>query len=204
MVTGQQHFGDSHTSVLGGTRELRTPGQLAREAVLGKRFGVADNAWNEPSDGVDQHHGGDLAAAHDKVADRDLACLQAGTHPVVDAFVTAAHDDEAWLGRQFSGQPLVKAPAPGLHQHDWATVVRPDGFDSLENRLGLQHHPRAATKRDVVHLVVTVVRVCAQVTSVKLDQPALDGTPDNTVLKHGFEHAGEDGDDVKSHFSSRR
>src|SRR4029077_13393125 len=150
-------------------------------------------------DHIDQHHGRDLAAAENIVADRNLAAGQRSADPIIDALVAAANDDDSRLGRKLFGHTLVERLTPRLHQDHPAWVLWPDRLHGLEHRLRLDHHARAATERHVVDLAVAIVSMVAQVMRVEFDQTALDGTPDHALVENRREHAREDGDDVKAH-----
>src|SRR5436309_15593294 len=114
VIAREQDLGYPHAPEVGGPRVLRTPRELAAERVVLERLRVPHHAGHEPAHGVDQRHGGDLAAALHVVADRDLARGEAGKEPVVDPLVAAADDDQARLARELSRDTLVESIAPVL------------------------------------------------------------------------------------------
>src|SRR5579859_5133615 len=203
VVAREQHVGDAHAPVLGGPRELRAACQVSTERVLRERVRVSDDAGDQAPDRIDQQHRRDLAAAQHVVADRDLVRGKTRAHTVVDALVAAADDDQTGLSCELLRQSLVQPPAPRLEEHDGAGVVEHDALDSLEHRLRLHHHAGTAPERDVVYLAVAVVREVAEVVRLQLDDPALDGAPDNALPEDRPEHVGKDGDDVESHSALR-
>src|SRR4029077_5657838 len=115
VVAREEHVGDQQPPIVGGTRELRPSGGLFREAVLRQRLRISDYAGHQPGHSVDEYHRGDLAAAQNIVADRDLARGQPGADAVVDALVSTAHDDQAWLPRQLGGEAPGRGFAPRHH-----------------------------------------------------------------------------------------
>src|SRR6266851_5878870 len=199
VVAREEHVGDHQSPKVGGTGELRPSRRLCRETVWRKWLWISDDAGHEPGHSVDEDHRRDLAAAQHIVADRDLARGQPSADAIVDALVSTAHDDHAWLCSELCGELLVEALAPWLHEHDRAWVVRTDRLHRLEHRLGLDDHPGASAERHVVNLPVAIVGEVAEVVSVKLYHAAVDATTHDTVLEHGSEHVGEDRDDVKTH-----
>src|SRR5882672_9991376 len=199
VVAGKEYLGNGHPAVLGGPRVLRPARRLDGKVVLGQRVGIADHSGNQARDRIDQHHRGDLATAQDIVADRYLARVQGSPDPVVDALVPSAHDDQPRLCRQAFGQPLVERLAPRLHEHNGAGVLRPNRLDRLDRGLRLEDHSRPAAERHVIDLPVPVMRVLAQVVRVQLEEPALDGAADHTLLENRAEHGREDRDDVEPH-----
>ena len=202
VVPGQQHLRNPHAAELRRTGELRASGQLTTERVLRQRARVADHPRHQASHRVDHDHGRDLASTEHVIADRDLTGRQACAHPVVDPLVAPAHDDQARLARQLGGDALVQALSPGLEQDHRSRVVQHHALDRLEHGLRLHHHPGSASERHVVHLTVAVMSEVAKVVGVQLEQPALDGTADHSLLKRRAEHAREDGHDVEAHQAS--
>src|SRR3546814_8045105 len=73
---------------------------VALEAVLDGGFGVVQRALLQPSDGIDHHRRGQLAAGQDVVADGNLLVDLGRQQALVDAFVAAAQQDHPRLGRQ--------------------------------------------------------------------------------------------------------
>src|SRR5712692_873267 len=203
VVAREEHVGDHQSPKLGGTGELGPSRRLCRETVLRKCLWISDDAGHEPGHSVDEDHRRDLAAAQHIVADRDLARGQPSADAIVDALVSTAHDEQAWLCSELCGDLLVEALAPWLHEYDRAWVVRTDRLHRLEHRLGLDDHPGASAERHVVNLPVAVVCEVAEVVSVKLYHSAVDATTHNTVLEHRYEHGGEDRDYVKTHLGVR-
>src|SRR5690606_616441 len=69
MVAGHQHLRDASALPLARTSVLRIFEQAVLEALFGGRGVVAQRSRQQPDAGLDQCHGGDLAALQHEVAD---------------------------------------------------------------------------------------------------------------------------------------
>src|SRR6185436_20736690 len=72
VVPGHQHLRHLHARIRLGPRVLRAVEQPVGERLLDRRGRVAERPGQLPHHGVDQRHGGELAARKDEVSDRDL------------------------------------------------------------------------------------------------------------------------------------
>ena len=75
----------------------------------------------------------------------------------VDALVAAAQQGDAFVRGQLAGHGLREDASLWSQQNDRDTARRSkNGFDRLENRLGLHHHPAAAAVGRIVGRVMLV------------------------------------------------
>ena len=75
--------------------------------LLDQRLGVAHEAGQQPDDGLDDGQRGDLSAVEHVVAERELRAPRTPgrgvvEHPLVDALVAAAGEDEVLAGGQLA------------------------------------------------------------------------------------------------------
>src|SRR5215203_2473407 len=107
VVAGEQHLG--HRVVppdgrLGVAGSLEQPPGRGAVRLVHERLGVADDTGQQPRDRLDDREHRDLAAVEDVVAQGDLedagaaGCLV--EHPLVDALVAPAREDQVLLGCQ--------------------------------------------------------------------------------------------------------
>src|SRR5690606_25307894 len=129
VVAAQQHVGNREAAPLRG---LRVDGVLEHAELvrlLDEALGVADDARDEPSDGLDHRHRGDLAAVQHVVADAHEAHAAAGRVVVddalVDALVPPAREDELLLACELARRGLREHLARG-RRHDEHGVGRED------------------------------------------------------------------------------
>ena len=116
---------------LGVDGVLQQPGGAVR--LLGQRLGVAHETRQQPYDGLGDRERGDLAAVEHVVAERDLAHLRGGGvvhHPLVDALVAAAGEDQVLAARQLLGHRLGERPPLGVGTTSVAARRRPASSSS--------------------------------------------------------------------------
>ena len=173
--------------------------------LLGQRLGVAHESGQQAYDGLDDRERGDLAAVEHVVADGDLAHLQPrGSvvhHPLVDALVATAREDQVLPGGQVGGDRLGERRA-GRCGYDEDAPVRRDAVQRLAPGLGLHHHAGTPAVGGVVDRAVAVVGPRAQVVDVHVEQAALlrlagQGQPERCEV------VGKDRDDVDAHHRGR-
>ena len=150
--------------------------QAVLVGLLQQRLRVAHEPREQPGDRLDDHQRGDLAAVEDVVADRELPDVVGGGvvvgHPLVDALVAAAGDDQVLVGGQLAGDRLRERRAAGGGD-DQRRAGREHGVERLAPRLGLHHHPGSAAVRGVVDGAVPVVGPLPQVVDVHGEQAPL-------------------------------
>jgi hypothetical protein len=115
--------------------------------------------------------------------------------PFVNPFVSAAEDhDVPQPGKPFGIH--VREPPSIRRRQDHGSrraALLTDTLDSAEQRLGLQHHPRAAPERHVVHDPVPVGRTLAKVVDFEVQHPAIDCAADNSFREWQLDHPRKDG-----------
>ncbi len=89
MIAGKQHLGDFHAAKLFGPGVLRIFEQAVAKRFIRRGIFVAEYAWYQPRDGVDNDGGRRFAAAERVVAEGNFF-VDKRLDPLVDAFVTAA------------------------------------------------------------------------------------------------------------------
>src|SRR5215218_4617612 len=198
VVARAEHGRDLQAPVDGRPGVLRVLEQAGRERLVGGRGGVAHHPGDQPGHGVQDHQGGRLPAGQDEVADRqDL--VDAGADALVDALVAAAAQDQARLGGQAPGDPVVEATAVGGEQHDPGRAVGLQVVEGVEPGAGAHDHAGAAAEGGVVDAAVPVGGPVAQVVQADLDQAALPRLAEQAGGQGRGEEPGEDGDDVDQH-----
>ena len=173
---------------------------------LDEALGVADDAGDEPRDGLDHRHGGDLSPVEHVVAEAHRA------HPaargvvvddaLVDALVASAGEDEVRLLGELAREGLGEALA-GRRGHDEHRILRQHLVERRAPRLGLHDHAGAAAVGRVVHGAVAVVRPVAEVVHPQIQDAALARLADERDVEH-IEEGGEDRHDVDAHGSKSR
>src|SRR5512132_4634100 len=201
VVAGAEHGRDLQAPVDGRPGVLRVLEQTGRERLVGGRGGVAHHPGDQPGHGVQDHQGGRLPAGQDEVADgQDL--VDAGADAFVDALVAAAAQDQAGLGGQAPGDPVVEAAAVGGEQHDPGRAIGlqvVECVEGVEPGAGGHDHAGAAAEGGVVDAAVAVGGPVAQVVQADLDQAALPRLAEQAGGQGRGEEPGEDGDDVDQH-----
>ncbi len=96
MVAAEQDLGHCLALELGRSRVLRVLEQAVGERLLDDRFGL-DCPGQQAQHGVDDDHRRQLAAGQHVVADRQLQ-IDHPAHPVVDALVARAHEQQVLRG----------------------------------------------------------------------------------------------------------
>ena len=74
-----------------------------------------------------------------------------------------------------------------------------DRVERPEHRVRLQHHPRSAAVRHVVHDPMAIGREVAQVVHLDVEQTALDRPADHAGRERLLEHRRKNRDDVERH-----
>jgi len=168
--------------------------------------GVAEDAGEEAYGGVEEDGCGQLAAGEDVVADGELVVAEELGDAFVDAFVTAADEDDAGECGEAAGGRLGEALALGGEEDDGfvggvAGFFGGDGegFEAVEDGLGLEDHALAAAEGTVVDGAVAVVGEGAEVVGVGLCDAGAKGAGDDAVGERAGEEAGKDGEDVEAH-----
>ena len=88
------------------------------ERLERRRAFVAEHAGQQPGHGINHHGGGQLAAAQDVIPDRDLLVREVLGHPLVDALIPPANQQQFGLARETIGHRLLEQTALGRKQDD--------------------------------------------------------------------------------------
>ena len=95
VVSAEEDVGDGHPAVFPRACVLGVFEQsLLRKGVVFVARLVTQNAWNEPDDGVNQHHCGNFAAVADEVPSRDLKRLKSFGNALVKALISATQQQQ--------------------------------------------------------------------------------------------------------------
>ena len=128
-------------------------------ALLGKAFRVGQDTGDQPAHGIGHRHGGDLSAGQHKVSQGDLLIDAFLNKTLVDAFVVAADQDEAFVVLlETLGIGLTKNLAGRGEVNGVQTFSRfvTDVFPTLVKGICLHHGPMAAAVGIVVYLLLFV------------------------------------------------
>src|SRR5579885_2482279 len=87
------------------------------------------------------------------------------------------------------------------HQPARARALGLDRRDTVKNGLTADQHPRTAAERAVVHFLMLIGRVVADVPQPHVDESALDRQLQQALLQIAVEDAGEEREDVETHSS---
>ena|SRR5438067_2922256 len=176
------------------------------EALLLRRSFVAQRAWNQPGHRINNQRGANLAAAQNKITDRDFAIREVIIHSLINAFVASADQYHAFKLRQLLRGLLIEALARRRQQHDGFTfaialVFRSNAqrFYTFEQRLRLEHHAFAAAKWTVIYRLVAVTGKRAQIVQREFNQPSLARAAHDPIIQRTTEEVREYGDNLKLH-----
>ena len=105
-------------------------------------------------------------------------------NPFIHTLIVAAQQDQVGHLRQLFCHFLIEhLPAGGHADHIGLLLGRGQNIlISIENRLGLHHHPRPAAIRVVVHPVPLVPGIVPDIAVGKLQKPLCLGTAQNTLI----------------------
>ena len=158
VIAGDEHLRDRPALPHLRPGVLRVFQQAVGEALLGAGGLRAHDAGHQPHAGIDQRHGGDLAAGQHVIADRDLFESARLDHPLVDALEAAADHDGAGAVRQRLDAGLrQRRAARATSAGEGAPSLR-RGIERAGEHVGLHHHAGAAAGRRVVDGAVLVGR----------------------------------------------
>ncbi len=161
---------------------------------------VAERAGQETRDRVDEDQCGEFTSGQNVIADGDFVGDEMLADALVHALVAAADQGEAFVRGQRAGDGLRENASLRRKQNDGRSAQwSKNGFDRLEERLGLHHHPAAAAVGRVVGGVMFVARPVADVMQAHVNQPVLAGALKNTGFKVRGENFGQEGEDLELH-----
>jgi len=203
VVAGDEDFGDLVAAVFARAGVLRVFEAAVSEGFLSQGFFIADDAFEESDDGVDQDDGCGFTAGEDVVADGDFGRGEDQADSFVETFVVAGHDDQAVVGGEVADERLIESPALRGHEdsRSAALVGGFDGFDGFDDGLGAEDHSGSAAEGFVIDLAVLVSAVGPDVGADDFDEAALPGTSDNAVVEEIVDLLGKQRQDVDAHGS---
>jgi hypothetical protein len=198
VVPGEEDFRDFHpakrrrTSIVGIIEQPLPEGVLAGRGLIPQRTG------KEARGRLDDDQGRQLSAGEDVIADGDLLVHRTKADPLVDPFIPAAEEDNPpSFGRQPPGR-LLGEPLPlgGEEDHPGRIPRRTERLHGPEDRLRLEHHPRAAAVGDVVGDPVTSLGPVPQVVDPDAQEPFLLRAAEQALLERRSEDPGEQGQNL--------
>src|SRR5439155_7560804 len=160
VIAAQQYRRHIHSAI---ARRPRVAGRREEPVVVRVcrgRLVVAERAGQQAHHRIEHAQRGRLATRQHEIADRQLFRAETIGDPLIHVLVVAAQERQLRADREPDRVPVRERPPARRQQHDGRP--RPQVLHRLEERLGLEHHPRTAPVRGVVHGLVAVVRVVAQ------------------------------------------
>ena len=174
------------------------PVALAGEALL-----VRKHAGDKTAHGVGHRHGGDLAAGQDKVAEGDFLVHALFDEALVYALVVAAYEHQMVVVRGKAARAcLVERLALRGHIDDAAALYPCPGAHVVEARLErLRHHNAApaAAVGVVVHLLLFVFGIVADLDGVNVQNTLFLGAAENADFERRLHRVGEERQNVDAH-----
>jgi hypothetical protein len=196
VIAAQQDFRDLVTSKLswsGVLGKLKQPIASA-EGVVNVTLFVSEDTRHEPSDRIDDYHGGDFASVQDEITNADLLRLQNVDHSLVETFVSTAEQQKPFATRKVFGHRLVESFSLRRQQDASrrAGVRGLDGFDASNRRFHLDQHPGPAAKRFVIDRSVGCRgSPISQIVSLDFNQFALNRFVQQSLAQVSVEDRGE-------------
>src|SRR6266849_6532561 len=196
VVSAQQCRRHIHSAI------ARRPGIARRRQepvvvrIRRRRLMIPQRSREQPHHRVHHAQRRRLATRQHEVPDRQLLRPQPVRHSLIHVLVVAAQQGQLLTHREPHGVAVCERPAARRQQHGGPPPPRPQVLHRLEKRLRFEHHPRAAAVGGVVHRLVPVVRVLAQLHHVVTHQPLLRGPPRNADPQRPFEHLRKECHDV--------
>ena len=144
------------------------------------------------------HHGWNLSAVQDIVADGDWLGVEEVEDAFVEAFVAPAEQEQSGFEGEFAGEVLVELSA--LRREDQEAPGRRggggDGFDGFDDRRGHEDHAGTAAEGAIVDLLVLALGPVAEVPAMDGEQVAFDRAFDQALGQERVEQAGEQGQEI--------
>src|SRR4030042_2866864 len=167
----------------------------------------AQDARQVPYHCIHDHHRRQLPTSQYVVANADLVRYQVFYHPLVHSLIMSADEDELFLSRQLTGDPLgeesaLRGEKDDGERSDFGIRLLDLALDRLhrgENRLWLHYHTGAAPIGVIIHYVVLIGGIVAYIMEKDAYQSPLPGTFDNAFIKGPPKHAREKGQNIDSH-----
>jgi len=173
MVSGEKNLGDFHPSKITGPGILGIIQPPLKKRIMPDRFFLADDTGDKPGRGIDDHHGRQLPSGQNIIADGNLICRKMFAHPLIDALIAPADEDDLGTAGHLLGQAEIQLPSLGGEEVNRGLRGFAYVFDSEKNRLGFEDHALFSPIRAVVHLPVLIRSKVSQIVHLNLDQAFL-------------------------------
>ena len=161
--------------------------QALCKAVGIHRLRVADHTRHQPRDNLDQRHRRDLAAAEDIVSYGHLFGAADLDHPLVEALVAAAHQNNTVFLRWFETARIAYLERVGIHAAVERDAVGPIlARQSIDYRLPVTYPDRVRVATTVTRLGTRSFVMAFRITSRnEPDQVAAEGEGVVVMLDYG-------------------
>ena len=179
---------------------LRVFQQTVPVALVGEADLVCQYTGDHAADGVRHRHRRKLAAGQHKIAERDLLVDAGIDKPLVDALVVAAGQNKMIivadeLARLFLRKPLTLC----AHQDGVDMLSARDRLMTAIERIGLHDHALAAAVGGVIHTVVLVGGVVADVDRIDAHQTGGLRASDDALRHHAVDQFGKQRENINCH-----
>jgi len=201
MVAGQQHRRHLAELVRDRPRVVRAVEQAVRERILLRRGRVVERAVLQPSDRIDQHRRGQLAAREHVVADRNLFVDFMLDQALVHRLVAPAEEDQPIFLREFTHLVLGKPRSLRTQENrpNRPRIRRPRRAQCVAQRVDQHHHARAAAERSLVHAPISIGRIIARIPAMHVEQTTILRPPDHADPGRRVDELREQRDDIHPH-----
>ena len=206
MVAGEKHRGhlpalpDLRPGVL-GIFEKPVPVAFADIAL-----GVRQDARNQTADRITDGHGGDFAAGEDKVAQRELFIHAGLKKALVHPLIVAADQNKAVvIALQTAGGLLPEGGPLRCHGDHAGFLPRnltpgQHRLDTAFERLGHHDAAEASAVGIVVHLVLAVFGIVADLNAVQIQQALPAGAAQYAFMQHAVHIVRKKCKNVDTHY----
>ena len=184
---------------------MRAVKQPVHKRILFGRLGVIQHTRQQPEHGIHQHHGRQLAAGQDIVANGDFFIDLTLDQPLIHPFVAPGQQDQARALRQFAHAGVAQWAALRRQVdtmavgHAGLSLTLTRGNNRRFQRFRPHHHAGTAAIRAIVHGAVIVVGEIPGVMGMQRPDALLQRASGDAAGGQRAEHLREQGDDVDLH-----
>jgi len=191
-------------------RGVPQAGVFAERFILRRGF-ISQRSGNKPRNRINNQHRRKLPAAQYIISDGNFFGGEVFGHPLIHSFVPPAQEHDTIQLCIASCVFLPEKCSCGRQQNDgrfWILEGRLLGtaktppkqrFDSLEKRLGFEHHPLAAAKRPVINATVPILGEHTQVLYLHLYEASLASSPQDAMTERARKKIWKDCNEVETH-----